>query len=88
MNNNAEEEAFVKDYKGYINKRRNIFAEGLSIEAIEEIERFYELHLPCFQCENGHYSKTKAIIRDAQRELCLWLRHELKLSNEQQTTTK
>ena len=59
-------------------RRALLFSVPLDERGIEVIERRFECHLPCFQGGRGNFDALDAMRRDAYREVCMWLRDQLK----------
>lgn len=66
-------------------RRALLFSVPLDERGIEVIERRFECHLPCFQGGRGNFDPLDAMRRDAYREVCLWLRDQLRLFLEEKT---
>ena len=62
-------------------RRLKLFAQPLNEQGIEVLERKFECHLPCFLRvgSDGGYDPLDAMRRDAYREVCNWLRDQLKI---------
>lgn len=89
----TEEEQFEQDYKDYVNRRRACLASRITPEVITYMEEEFQTDLPCYQTrspatgEPVEPNPIKAAIRDGQREVILWLKHELKQHEKQQQKT-
>lgn len=61
-------------------RRRLLFGQALDERGIEVLEKKFECHLPCFLRvgTDGGYDPLDAMRRDAYREVCNWLRDQLK----------
>ena len=59
--------------------RQHIDEETLSI-----LEERFQTNLPAYQLnKDGHYCPIAAALRDGQREVILYLRHQLKLAEQE-----
>lgn len=58
-------------------RRALLFSMPLDERGIEELEKKFECHLPCFQMRDGSFDTLDAMRRDAYREVCIWLREQL-----------
>lgn len=88
-----EEQQFEQDYKDYVNRRRAHLATHITQEVIAYLEEEFQTELPCYQTRNPvtgepvEPSPIMAAIRDGQREVILWLKHELSQYEKQQQKT-
>lgn len=88
-----EEQQFEQDYKDYVNRRRAHLASHITPEVIAYLEEEFQTDLPCYQTRNPvtvepvEPNPIMAAIRDGQREVILWLKHELKQHEKQQQKT-
>lgn len=88
-----EEQQFEQDYKDYVNRRRAHLAAHITPEAIAYLEEEFQTELPCYQTrhpitgEPVEPNPIMAAIRDGQREVILWLKHELSQYEKQQQKT-
>lgn len=60
-------------------RRKLLFGGTFNERSIEVLEQRFECGLPCFQGAAGKFDPLDAMRRDAHREVCLWLRHQLEL---------
>ena len=85
-----KEQQFEQDYKDYVNRRRAHLAAHVTPAVITYLEEEFQTNLPCYQTRNTVTGKPvepnpiMAAIRDGQREVILWLKHELKQYEKQQ----
>lgn len=85
------EKQFEQDYKTYVTTRRAHLAAHITPETIAYLEAEFQTHLPCYQTKNPSTGQPVdpnpilAAIRDGQREVILWLKHELAQYEQQQT---
>lgn len=85
-----EEQQFEQDYKDYVNRRRAHLATHITPQVIAYLEEEFQTELPCYQTRNPATGEPvepnpiMAAIRDGQREVILWLKHELKQYEKQQ----
>lgn len=88
----TEEEQFEQDYKAYVATRRAHLAAHITPEIIAYLEAEFQTNLPCYQTRNPvtgepmEPNPIMAAIRDGQREVILWLKHELSQYEQQQKT--
>jgi hypothetical protein len=61
-------------------RRQLLFGQRLDERGLEVLERKFECHLPCFLRvgADGGFDPLDAMRRDAYREVCNWLRDQLK----------
>ena len=85
-----EEQQFEQDYKDYVNRRRAHLATHITPQVIAYLEEEFQTELPCYQTRNPATGEPvepnpiMAAIRDGQREVILWLKHEFKQYEKQQ----
>ena len=88
-----EEQQFEQNYKDYVNRRRAHLAAHITPEVIAYLEEEFQTELPCYQTRDSMTGQTLkpdpilAAIRDGQREVILWLKHELSQYEKQQQKT-
>lgn len=88
-----EEQQFEQSYKDYVNRRRAHLAAHITPEVIAYLEEEFQSELPCYQTRNPvtgepvEPNPIMAAIRDGQREVILWLKHELSQYEQQQQKT-
>lgn len=88
-----EEQQFEQDYKDYVDRRRAHLATHITPQVIAYLEEEFRTDLPCFQTRDPLTGQTLkpdpicAAIRDGQREVILWLKHELSQYEKQQQKT-
>lgn len=77
----AEEQA--QAYRRHVQRRRAHLSAHITEETIQYLEEEFQTNLPCFQTRDPYTRQPlepnplTAAIRDGQREVILWLRHEL-----------
>lgn len=88
-----EEQQFEQDYKDYVDRRRAHLATHITPQVIAYLEEEFRTDLPCFQTRDPLTGQTlkpdpiMAAIRDGQREVILWLKHELSQYEKQKQKT-
>jgi len=88
-----EEQQFEQDYKDYVDRRRAHLATHITPQVIAYLEEEFQTELPCYQTRNPATGEPvepnpiMAAIRDGQREVILWLKHELSQYEKQQQKT-
>lgn len=88
-----EEQQFEQGYKDYVNRRRAYLAAHITPQVIAYLEEEFQTALPCYQTRNPATGEPvepnpiMAAIRDGQREVILWLKHELSQYEKQQQKT-
>lgn len=70
-----------KDYLKEVNRRRGALKEAFTPEVLDILEKEFQTNLPCFQGKAGSYDPLDAMRRDAQREVFLWVMHEIEQYN-------
>lgn len=89
----TEEKQFAQDYKTCVAARRAHLAAHITPETIAYLEAEFQTELPCYQTRNPATGEPVdpnpilAAIRDGQREVILWLKHELSQHEKQQQKT-
>lgn len=89
----TEEKQFEQDYKTCVAARRAHLAAHITPETIAYLEAEFQTNLPCYQTRNPATGEAVepnpilAAIRDGQREVILWLKHELSQHEKQQQKT-
>ncbi len=69
-----------KSPQSAIRRRRRYLAEHMDEQCIRYIEERFNCNLPCFQKRpDGSFDPLDAMRLDAYREVCLFLRRELSL---------
>lgn len=70
-------------YRNYVARRRECLAAHVTPEVLNYLDQEFRTDLPCFQTRDpftGQPMKPNplaAALRDGQREVVLWLRHEI-----------
>lgn len=88
-----KEQQFEQDYKDYVNRRRAHLAAHVTPAVITYLEEEFQTNLPCYQTRNPvtgepvEPNPIMAAIRDGQREVILWLKHELSQYEKQKQKT-
>lgn len=76
-------------YREYVARRRECLAAHVTPEVLAYVEEEFRTDLPCYQTRDpltGQPLKPDPIaaaIRDGQREVLLWLRHEIAMREKQ-----
>ena len=66
-------------------KRRHLLAH-IDEDTLQILEEHFQTHLPAYQrSASGSYDPIAAAIRDGQREVILYLRHQLQLARQENT---
>lgn len=88
-----EEQQFEQDYKDYVDRRRAHLATHITPQVIAYLEEEFQTELPCYQTRNlatgepVEPNPIMAAIRDGQREVIFWLKHELSQYEKQKQKT-
>lgn len=88
-----EEQQFEQGYKDYVDRRRAHLATHITPQVIAYLEDEFQTELPCYQTRNPDTGEPvepnpiMAAIRDGQREVILWLKHELSQYEKQKQKT-
>ncbi|PNC18887.1 hypothetical protein CXU22_03565 [Akkermansia muciniphila] len=81
-----EQEQF---YREYVGRRRECLAAHVTPEVLAYMDEEFRTDLPCYQTRDPLTGQTitpnplAAAIRDGQREVILWLRHEIAMHRKQ-----
>lgn len=70
---NQQQQAYLKE----LNRRRGALKEAFTPEVLDILRKEFQTDLPCFQGKAGSYDPLDAMRRDAQREVILWVEHEI-----------
>lgn len=63
---------------------RQHLLERIDEEVLNILEERFQTNIPAYQLNrDGHYCPIAAAIRDGQREVILYLRHQLKLAKQE-----
>lgn len=81
----AEQQANDKAqaYRRHVQRRRAHLSAHITEEILQYLEEEFQTNLPCFQTRDPYTRQPlepnpiTAAIRDGQREVILWLRHEI-----------
>lgn len=74
-----------RNYREYVARRREHLAAHVTPDVLAYLEEEFQTNLPCYQTRDpltGQPLKPDPIaaaIRDGQREVVLWLRHEISM---------
>lgn len=80
-------------YRKYVAQRRECLAAHVTPEVLDYLDEEFRTDLPCFQTRDpltGQPLKPNplaAALRDGQREVILWLRHEIAMHKKQKNAT-
>ena len=80
-------------YRDYVARRRKCLAAHVTTEVLNYLDEEFRTDLPCFQTRDpftGQPLKPNplaAALRDGQREVILWLRHEIAMHWKQKNPT-
>ncbi len=80
-------------YREYVARRRECLAAHVTPEVLNYLDEEFRTDLPCFQTRDpltGQPMKPNplaAALRDGQREVILWLRHEIAMHRKQKNAT-
>ena len=72
-----EQQAYLKE----LNRRRAALKEAFTPYVLDILSKEFQTDLPCFQGSAGSYDPLDAMRRDAQREVLLWVKHEIEQYN-------
>lgn len=83
----------ANNYREYITRRREHLAAHITPEVLAYLEEEFQTNLPCYQMRDpitGQPLKPDPIaaaIRDGQREVILFIRHEIAMHKKQKNNT-
>lgn len=80
-------------YREYVARRRECLAAQVTPEVLDYLDEEFRTDLPCFQTRDPLTGQTLkpdpicAALRDGQREVILWLRHEIAMHRKQKNAS-
>lgn len=80
-------------YREYVARRRECLAAHVTPEVLSYLDEEFRTDLPCFQTRDPLTGQTLkpdpicAALRDGQREVILWLRHEIAMNRKQKNAS-
>lgn len=82
-----------QSYREYVARRRECLATHVTPEVLAYLDEEFQTNLPCFQTRDPltrqplKPDSLAAALRDGQREVVLWLRHEIAMHEKQKRVT-